>query len=150
VRTLLVAAAALLLSACPSPQTAGGGATGARSSRAAVEAFLDAARAGDIQALTAVWGTERGAARDRLPPDQLEKQAVIMACHFRSDAYEIQSERAADNNERVTRVELRKGSLRRTTTFNTVEGPAERWYVSNADIVAVQDIAKQEPACAVR
>ena len=149
-RTLLLAAAAVLLSACPSPQSPGGGATGARSSRAAVEAFLDAARAGDIQALTSVWGTEKGAARDRAPANEVEKSAVIMACHFRNDSYEIQSERAGENNERVTRVELRRQNLRRSTTFNTVEGPGERWYVSNADIVAVQDIAKQEPACTPR
>ena len=149
-RTLLVAAALVLLSACPSPQPTGGSATGARSSRAAVEAFLDAARAGDIQALTGVWGTEKGAARDRAPATEVEKSAVIMACHFRSDSYEIQSERAGENAERITRVELRKGTIRRTTTFNTVKGPADRWYVSNADIVAVQDIAKQEPACTPR
>ena len=149
-RTLLVAAAMMLLSACPKPQPTGAGTTGARSSRAAIEAFLSAARAGDIQALTAVWGSERGAARDRMPPDQLEKNAVILACHFRNSGYEIQSERTSDNGDRVTRVEIRFADIRRSTTFNTVEGPGDRWYVANADVVAVQDIAKQDPACTPR
>ena len=146
-RTLLVAAAAVLLGACGSAPAAGGSATGARSSRAAVEAFLDAARAGDVQALTAVWGTENGAARDRLSPDELEMRAVTMICHFRADSYEIVNERAGDGGQRVASVELRKGTLRRTTTFWTVQGPADRWYVSDADLRSVQDFAKQGEGC---
>ena len=146
-RTLLVAVALLLIGACRSAPVAEGGATGARSSRAAVEAFLAAARAGDVQALTAVWGSESGAARDRLTPDELEMRAVTMICHFRADSHEIVSERAGDGGQRVSRVELRKGTLTRTTTFWTVEGPQDRWYVSDADLRSVQDFAKQGEGC---
>jgi hypothetical protein len=40
---------------------------------------------------------------------------------------------------RDVRIELKKGNLTRQTTFYTVKGPSDRWYVENMDIAAVRD-----------
>ena len=122
--------------------TPGGGATGAESPRAAVETFLNAARAGDLQALAAVWGTEKGSVRESLEPAELEKRELIMICHFRTDSYRIIGDNAGERSERVLLVELRKNTLVRETNFHTVKGPAERWYVVDAEIAKVQDFCR--------
>jgi len=37
------------------------------------------------------------------------------------------------------RIEIKKGNMTRQTTFYTVKGPGDRWYVENMDLAAVRD-----------
>ena len=122
--------------------TPGSATTGAASPRAAVETFLDAARAGDLQALAAVWGSEKGSVRESLDPAELEKRELIMICHFKTDSYKIVADNPGMRGERVLLVELRKRNLVRETNFHTVASSAQRWYVVDAEIAKVQDFCR--------
>jgi hypothetical protein len=42
-------------------------------------------------------------------------------------------------------VELTRGNRTRTPTISTIQGPQARWYVVNADIMAVRDFCDPGP-----
>ena len=119
--------------------------TGAASPRAAVEEFLGAIRAQDLQAISEVWGTTRGPARDVVDRDQLEKRELIMQCFFAHDSYQIKGDAPGEKNSRVFLVALTNGRLTRETNFYTVQGPSERWYVERADLEPVKEFCREMP-----
>jgi len=43
-----------------------------------VDQFLAAVKAQDLQAMSVVWGTSKGPARDQLERSELEKREIIM------------------------------------------------------------------------
>jgi hypothetical protein len=134
----------LLLAACktaaPAPPGPSGSVTGAASPRAAVELFLGAVRAQDLQAMSAVWGGHDGLARDVLPRDQVEKRELIMQCYFSHDRFKIASSSQPRRDEETFQVALTKGSITRTTSFTAMKGPSGRWYVGTADLAPVKDL----------
>ena len=148
-----IAAVVALLSACSSATqkpAAGGPITGAATPRLAVEQFLRGAKATDIQAMSAVFGTKAGPARETMDRTELEKRQVILACFFTHDSYRILSEAPGIGGHRDVRVELKKGKVTRQPTFYTIQGPAQRWYVDNMDIAAVRDFCgNPDPALRV-
>jgi len=105
----------------------------------AAEQFLLAANAGDLQAMSTEWGTKDGPARETMDRMQLEKRLTILACYFKHDSARVLGEAPGMGGRRDVRIELRKGNLTRQTTFYTVKGPSDRWYVENMDIAAVRD-----------
>lgn len=119
---------------------ANGQLTGAVTARRAVEDFLAAARAQDLQAMSVVWGTSEGPARDVVPRDQLEKRELIMQCYLSHDKFTIMNDAPGQNGKRVFEVSLSKGSLTRQTTFTAVRGPSDRWYVENFQPEPVRDL----------
>jgi hypothetical protein len=130
------------LAACSSAtRTAGNGGelTGAPTPQMAVEQFLRAANAKDLQAMSTVFGTNKGPARETMDRTELEKREIILACYFSSDSSRILGDSPGAQGHRDVRAELRKGNLIRQTTFYTVRGPGDRWYVDNMDIAAVRD-----------
>jgi hypothetical protein len=130
----------LLLAACSSAtQRNGGPLTGAAAPKVATEQFLLAANAGDLQAMSAQWGTKDGPARESMDRIQLEKRLTILACYFKHDSVRILGEAAGSGGGRDVRIELHKGNLVRQTTFYTVKGPGDRWYVENMDLASVRD-----------
>src|SRR5688572_6446905 len=69
----------LVLGACrstptPAPVSPSTGTTGTATSEAAVTAFLGAVKAGDLQAMSLVWGTEKGPASEQMDRAELEKR----------------------------------------------------------------------------
>ena len=133
----------LLLAACSTgTQTAAnnGQVTGAVTPQLAVEQFLRAVKATDLQAMSGVWGTKDGPARETMDRTQMEKREVILAGCFGHDTARILGEAPGAQGRRELRVELKKGNLTRQTTFYTVRGPRDRWYVENMDIAAVRDL----------
>lgn len=117
--------------------------TGAAAPRLAVEQFLSAAKAGDLQAMSVVFGTNKGAARDNMPWNELEKREVILQCFFNADSYRIVSDTQGTDGHRVVRAELSKGTVSRQPNFFVVQGPAGRWYVDNMEIAVVRDFCGQ-------
>jgi hypothetical protein len=116
---------------------------GAPAPRAAVESFLAAVRAQDLQAMSLVWGSSRGPARDIIDDRaELEKRELVMQCYLNHDKYRILNDVPGDGGARVFRVELVKGDLTRATDFRTVRGPSDRWYVLEADLNPVTDLCK--------
>jgi hypothetical protein len=139
---------AALLTAC-GPRQAETGATpdqavGASSPRAAVERFLGAVRAQDLQAMGVIWGTSRGPARDQMAQDVLEKRELIMQCYLLHDQSRVVRDNAASEDRRDFVVELTKGPLVRTTTFSAVKGPRDRWYIENVDLDPVKDLCRAQ------
>ncbi len=116
--------------------------TGAERPRRAVELFLAAVNAQDIQAMSVVWGTEKGPARDQLSRSELERREIIMQQCFAHDRYRVLDELPGEGGSRMLRVEITRGSTLRTPQFVTIKGPSERWYVLDADIAAMRDLCR--------
>ena len=130
----------ILLAACSSAtQKNTGQVTGGSAPRLATQQFLVAANQGDLQAMSAEWGTKDGPARETMDRTQLEKRLTILACYFKHDSARILGDAPGASGHRDVRVELKKGNLTRQTTFYTIKGPGDRWYVENMDIAAVRD-----------
>jgi hypothetical protein len=113
--------------------------TGAATAQLAVDQFLRAVNAKDIQAMGTVFGTNKGPARETVDRTELEKRLIILACYFNHDTARTLGEDRGSQGHREVRVELKKGNLTRQTTFYTIQGPGSRWYVDNMDIAAVRD-----------
>ncbi len=130
-----------LLAACSSAtQTGSGGQlTGAAAPQLAVEQLLRAVNAKDLQAMSVIFGTKNGPARETMDRTELEKREIILACYFGHDSSRILGESQGSQGHRDVHVELKKGNLTRSTTFYTIKGPGDRWYVDNMDIAAVRD-----------
>jgi hypothetical protein len=132
----------LLLTACATgTQTAAnsGQLTGAPAAQLAVDQFLRAVNAKDIQAMGTVFGTKNGPARETMDRTELEKRLIILSCYFQHDSARTLGEAAGTAGHREVRVELKKGNMTRQSTFYTIQGPGKRWYVDNMDIAAVRD-----------
>ena len=144
--TLVFSAVACATSPASRPASgAGSGASGALAPRLAVDAFLDAVRVEDIQAMGALFGTSRGALRDaisssdRAAANQLEQRLIILQCYLAHDSYRILSEGPGEGSSRMIRVELTRGTSKRQPSLFAIEGPGGRWYVENVELAAVRD-----------
>lgn len=131
----------LLVSACKTTSTVIPATSQAAGPRQALDQFLAALRAQDLQAMSLAWGTKDGPVRDSkiMSRDEVEKRELLLICYFKHDKFRVIGEQAAVDNQRVMQVELTRGTIVRTTNFFMVQGP-ERWYVTNADIVPTQDL----------
>jgi len=143
---------AAIVAACSSGGTTTSSASGANSTapgapsaRGAVEAFLGAVRAQDLQAMANIWGTAKGPAKDVVDRAQLEKRELIMQCYLGHDKFEVLNEAPGKEGERVFTVSLTKGGNTKQTTFHAVEGPSDRWYVLSADLEPMQSFCSGTP-----
>jgi hypothetical protein len=116
--------------------------TGGTSARAAVQEFLDAVKSQDIQAMSVLFGTSHGPARDNMNREELEKRLVILQCYFNHDKARFVSENPGDQGHRVVQFELTRGQVTRTPAFYSIQGPGGRWYVDNMEIAAVRDFCR--------
>ena len=131
----------------PAPQpavAASGSNTGAADARGAVLAFLDAGKNGDLQALSAVWGSNAGSVRDAgtIPREELEKRELVMMCYLAHETHQILSDAPAPNDERVVAAQVKRGPLTRTANFYAVAGPGGRWYVRTFDMESLTDFCR--------
>ena len=140
-KRVVAVAALLVLVGCRTPGP-GGVQTGADRPRQAVELFLAAVKAQDIQAMSVVWGTEKGPARDQLARSELERRAIIMQQCFAHDRYRVLDELPGEGGTRMLRVEVTRAATMRTPQFVTIKAPSDRWYVVDADIAAMRDLCR--------
>ena len=120
--------------------------TGASSARGAVDGILGALRSGDIQAVSTVWGTRRGPARDdnRLGRQELEQRIVLMQRCFNHDSYQVVGQIAGENGGQGFEIALRRGGNTRRTRINAVQAEKSgRWYVDNLGVDAVKDFCQE-------
>jgi len=127
-----------LLAACRSAP-AGSALTGADTPLGAVQRFLAAAQAGDIQALTAVWGDEQGLTRDREPRDVIDQRAMIMICILRHDTQRFGAPQPAAGGRMTVQVDLTQGGNSASPQFTVAKGQSDRWYVQTFDITLLQN-----------
>jgi hypothetical protein len=116
------------------------GSGGATSPRAAVAAFMAAAKNEDLQAMALVWGTAAGPARNLIPREELEKRELIMICFLRHDSYQMISDGGSTAGQRRIEVAVEQGTLRRATAFTVVPGADGRWYVQTFDMEPLREI----------
>lgn len=116
--------------------------TGAPTARSAVEQFLVAVRAQDIQAMSVLFGTNRGPSRDNMDREELEKRLIILQCYFSHDKFRILGESLGEGGHRVVATELSRGTVTRNPRFYAITGPGGRFYVDNMEIVAVRDFCR--------
>jgi hypothetical protein len=126
----------------PAPVTAAPVAAGPRP---ALDAFLSAIRAQDLQALANAWGDKNGPVRDSkvFAREEMEQRELILIRCFKHDRARVLHEAPAADNERVFQVELVRGTVTRVTDFFTAKGP-DRWYVRSADMVPVKDLCSTQ------
>lgn len=129
------------LTACPKQQSRP--MTGASTPRGAVEQFMLAVRAQDLQAISTVWGNSKGPARDQgMTRAELEQRELLMICFFNHDSYRITGYTEVSTKKAFVGVELKKGDLTRSTEFTVERGPSSRWYASVEDITSVKDLCR--------
>jgi hypothetical protein len=129
----------------PAPAVGGAPATaGSASGQGAVESFLAAVNAQDLQAMSALWGNENGLARDRLKRDELEKRLIVMQCLMAHDKHVFLEgqPRMKQGGRREHMVELTKGRISAKTTITTVLGPKSRWLVEDVDVTPLRDFCQ--------
>jgi len=122
-------------------------ATAPNAARPALDEFLAAIRAKDLQALGAAWGDKNGAIRDnkRISRDELEKRELVLMCYFNHDSYKVLDDMLVAGGERRMSVALTRGTLTRTTDFFLVSGP-DRWFVRSANMDPVRDLCSRKPS----
>lgn len=149
-KTLLMGLLLLAGSACTTRSTvipAEGPAT--VGPRAALNAFLGAIKAQDLQALSSAWGDRDGPIREntKVTRGELEQRELILVRCFAHDRFTVLGDALAAQGERVMTVELQRdakeGTIRRTTNFFLAKAP-DRWYVRSADMEPVRDLCQQK------
>ena len=117
----------------------------ASSARPALDAFLAAIRAKDLQALGANWGDKDGAIRDskRISREDLEKRELLLMCYFAHDSFTVLNDEPSANGERKMTVRLTKGTMSRTTDFFLTSAP-DRWYVRSGNVEPVRDLCSNK------
>jgi hypothetical protein len=119
-------------STAPAPRTAPSGSmTGAASAEAAVKAYLDASKARDLQAMSAVWGTTTGSVRETMDRQSMEQRGTIVMGLLCPESYEITSSGTGQGGRRNYRVALKRGTKAVDVSMITVKGPQNRWYVED-------------------
>jgi hypothetical protein len=143
---LLLAAAACTTRTTTVPQTAPVPAPAAQNApRPALDSFLAAVKAQDLQAMSNVWGDKDGSVRasGKMGREEIERREIILMCYFRHDRYRVLNETPGVDNERVFQVELTKGTLSRTTNFYLATD-GTRWFVRSADMEPVRDLCVEK------
>jgi hypothetical protein len=117
---------------------------GAASARGALDAFLTAVNKQDLQAMSGLWGNEKGLARDQLKRDELEKRLIIMQCLLQHDRMRFIEERPrlSTGGRQDFLVELTKGRDQAPTTITTVPSKGGRWVVENVDVTKLRDFCR--------
>jgi hypothetical protein len=113
--------------------------TGAATPRAAVERFLAAAKAQDMQALGADFGDDKGALRDHQDRAITERRLIIMLQCLRHDSAVISEPKRGEGGRQLFSVDFTQGQQKATVAFTTVKGPSDRWYVEVFEIVVLQN-----------
>jgi hypothetical protein len=121
----------VLLAGCHNGGTAPGAMTGAASAEAAVNAFLAAAKARDLQALSAVWGSNKGSVRTTQDRPAWEKNGTILMGLLCPEDSHVTGWTAGTGAQRNVRAQLRRGTKTIEVEFITTPGPQKRWFVED-------------------
>ena len=131
---------ALTAVACQSAPRGGVDQPGAATPQLAVQNFLAAAKAQNLQSLAMAWGTDKGPARDVVDKSQIERRELIMICYLNHDTYRVLGEGPGQEGRHKYTVELNRSGMARATTMTTVQGPAQRFYVEQVALEPLTDL----------
>lgn len=119
-------------------------AVGAATGKAAVEGFLKAAKAQDLQTMSAFWGTTKGAARDQMKREDLEKRLIIMQCTLTHDKWVFLEDRPRlqTGGRQEFQVEFTQGPRSAKTSILTVSGPGGRWFLEDINLLPMKEFCR--------
>jgi hypothetical protein len=126
----------------PSPTTvSGASAAGAASPRLALDTFLAAVRAQDLQAMSAVWGDKNGPVRDAkvMSREDMEQRELYLIRCLKHDSFRVLGDQPALDGERQLRVELVRGTVVKSTDFSMARS-GDRWFVRTFALEPVRDL----------
>ncbi len=128
----------------PAPASLPGATAGASSAKEAVEVFMRAVKAQDLQTMSAVWGTSRGPAREQMAREELEKRLIIIQCKLDHLSWSFAEDRPRllGGGKQDFQVQLRDKQAQATTTFTTILGPSGRWFVEIVDMAPLGDFCR--------
>ncbi len=123
----------------PAPLT--GATAGAATAQESVEIFMRAVKAQDLQTMSAVWGTSRGPAREQMERDELEKRLIVIQCKLDHDTWSFAEDRPRllSGSQQDFRVRLKQRQAQAVTSFTTIMGPQNRWFVEIVDMEPLSD-----------
>jgi hypothetical protein len=116
---------------------------GGATAREAIEKFMTAAHAGDLDAMSLVWGTTAGPVRTTMSREEWEKREVIFMRCVRHESWRVLGESPAAGGERLMMVETKFRDLTRSTNFYAVQGPQQRWFVRQFDMQPLETICQR-------
>ncbi len=119
-------------------------AIGAATGKAAVEGFLKAVKAQDLQTMSAIWGTNKGAARDLMKREDLEKRLIIMQCTLTHDRWAFIEDRPRlqTGGRQEFQIEMFQGQRSAKTSIVTVSGPGNRWFVEDINLLPLKEFCR--------
>ncbi len=118
--------------------------TGDATPRGVVELFMAGVKEQNLQKMSVAWGTAKGPARDQIDREELEKRLIVIQCMLAHDSWKFAEDEARlqAGGRREFVVEVRKRELRARTSFTTIQGPANRWYVEIVDIEPLREFCR--------
>lgn len=119
-------------------------AIGAVNGKTAVEGFLAAVKAQDLQTMSAIWGTTKGAARDQMKREDLEKRLIIMQCTLTHDKWVFLEDRPRlqTGGRQEFQIELSQKQRSAKTSILTVAGPGGRWFVEDINLLPLKEFCR--------
>lgn len=145
-RRLGIAMLLVLASVGCRPTAVGGGTGGADTAQMAVVEFLNAARAQDLQGISAMWGNEESPTRERVDRQELERRLMIIACHLRHDESRIGPAQMGEGGRTVFSVSITRGPTTATLPVTTVKNlRSGKWFVEEVDLRPAARICNAEP-----
>lgn len=111
-----------------------GNQTGASDATSAVRAFMAAAKAQDLQAISGLWGDQEGSARGRYAKADEERREILMVSCLQHDRYDVVSEAPAQAGGREILINMSKPGKTATATFTVLQAKDRRWYVKQFDL----------------
>jgi hypothetical protein len=126
----------------PATTTMTGAGTGAADPASALRGFMDAAKAQNIQGISAYWGDQDGTARGRYPKAEEEQREIIMARCLRHDRYDVLGDAPAIGGGRTFAISLSRPGKSATTNVDVVPASDHRWYVQKVDMEKLADYCR--------
>jgi hypothetical protein len=117
---------------------------GSASAKGAIDGFLKAVNAQDLQGMSSLWGNTKGLARDQFKREELEKRLIVMQCLIQHDKATYPEDRArlVTGGRQEYLVELTKRGVSARTSITTVQGPGGRWLVEDVDVAKLRDFCR--------
>jgi hypothetical protein len=122
------------------PPAASTNVTGASSAATAISGFMTAAKAQNLQAMGALWGTATELVRERDPQVDVEKRLLTMVCYLKHDNYRVTAERPDVGGTRVYLLQLTYKDITRVSSFRVVPNDRGRWFVQEFELEPLQAI----------
>jgi hypothetical protein len=143
---LMTKIALLVVLLVPACSAGGGSGTPVPVDPSAVVAdFLTDVKAGDLGAMSELWGTKRGPASENMDRDELRKRLTVIVAYLQHDSYEFTRTDAlaiaGDEDVRGVSVRLRRAGCEAVVPFTLVPWSGG-WLIQNIDLAPIGNPAR--------